>query len=192
MLFFRLSQGSFDLLLDGHFRFTSDGECGMTHYRRFVVSRVATVRGRQVDGEATVVAEAFEAAMLPFLLGELATGSDAWVGATSHGGVRCCGQVAAQFYWCRGRGRLPVLTRGCGLLTLVFPVTSVTPQSVDLELLECVGAIQLQELVIDALSKFLIELTIKRHIIPPCVGCVFGELNHVFVDMLMVVHLECM
>ena len=48
------------------------------------MSRVAAVRGRQVHGEATVVAEAFEAAMLPFLLSEVAIHSDAWVGSTGH------------------------------------------------------------------------------------------------------------
>src|SRR5882724_6961109 len=87
--------------------------------------------------------------------------------------------------------RLPVPTSGCGLLTLAFPVTSVTSQSVDLELLEHLGVIQRQELVLDALSQSAIELTIKSRIVPPCVGRVFGELNHVLVDMLMVVHLEC-
>src|SRR5882724_10268932 len=79
----------------------------------------------------------------------------------------------------------------CGLLALVFPVMSVASQSVDLELLEHLGVIQRQELVLDALSKSSIELTIKSRIIPPCVGRMFRELNHVFVDMLMVVHLEC-
>jgi len=68
---------------------------------------------------------------------------------------------------------------------------SVTSQSVDLELLERLGAIQQQELVLDVLSKSWIELTIKSHIIPPCVGRMFGEPNHVLVDMLMVIHLEC-
>jgi len=45
-------------------------------------------------------------------------------------------------------------------LALAFPVMSVTLQGSDLELLECLGLVQLQELVIDALSKSLIELTI--------------------------------
>src|SRR5882724_1138722 len=89
-------------------------------------------------------------------------------------------------------GLLPVPTRGCGLLALEFPVTSVASQSVNLELLEHLGAIQPQELVLDVLSKSLIELTIKCCIIPPCVGHMFRELNHVLVDMLAVVHLECM
>jgi len=68
--------------------FASDSECGATRNRKFGVSRVAAVRGRQVDGEATVVAEAFEVATLPFLLSELAICSDAWVGLT---GRRCIG-----------------------------------------------------------------------------------------------------
>jgi len=35
------------------------------------------LRGRQVDGEATVIAEAFEVVALPFLLGELSICPDA-------------------------------------------------------------------------------------------------------------------
>jgi len=77
-----------DFLLDGRFRFTRDGECGTTHYRRLGVSRVATVGGGQVDGQATVVGEALEAAAFPFLLSELAICSNAWVGLTGRGGVR--------------------------------------------------------------------------------------------------------
>ena len=95
MLVFQLSRGSLTFLLNGHFRFTSDGECGATCYRRFGVSRVATVRGQKINGEATVVAEAFEAATLPFFLGELAIFPNAWVGLTGHRGVGCCGRVAA-------------------------------------------------------------------------------------------------
>jgi len=66
----------------------------------------------------------------------------------------CC-----PIFWCRGRGGLPVLTRGCGLLALVFPVTSVTLQGSNLELLEHLGLIQQQELILDALSKSPVELT---------------------------------
>jgi len=54
VLVFGLSRKVFDLLLDGSPRFTRDGECGTTRYRRLGVSRVATVGRRQVDGEATV------------------------------------------------------------------------------------------------------------------------------------------
>ena len=52
------------------------------------MSRVATVRGRQVDGEAAVISEALEAVVFSFLLSELAISSDAWVGPTGHRGVR--------------------------------------------------------------------------------------------------------
>ena len=142
MLVFRLSRGSLNNILDGHFSFTSDGEGGMTCYRRFGVLRVATVGGRQVDGEATVIAEAFEVAVLPFLLGRLAICPNAQNGVTGHGGIGCCSNVVAQFSWCRGRGSLPVTTRGCGLLSLAFPVTSVALQGGDLELLEHLGSIQ--------------------------------------------------
>ena len=95
MLVFRLGRGSLDFLLDGHFRFISDGECGVTHYRRFGVSGVVTVRGRQVDGDATVIAEALEAAALPFLLSKLAICPNARVGATGHGCIGRHGWVAA-------------------------------------------------------------------------------------------------
>ena len=88
MLVFRLGRRALYFLLDGHLRFTHDGERGATRYRRFGVSRVATVGGRQVDGEAAVVAEALEAVVFPFLLGELAVCSDAWVGSTGRGGIR--------------------------------------------------------------------------------------------------------
>jgi len=55
---------------------------------------------------------------------------------------------------------------GVVFLTLVFPVTSVTLQGGDLELLERLGSIQQQELILDALSESPIELTIESHIIP--------------------------
>ena len=63
MLVFRLGRKVFDSLLDGSPRFTHDGERGATCYRRFGVLRVATVRGGQVNGEATVVAEALKVAV---------------------------------------------------------------------------------------------------------------------------------
>ena len=88
MLVFRLSQRALDFLLDGRFRFICDGECGATHYRRLGVSRVATVRGRQVDGDAAVIAEAFEVAALPFFWSELAIHPNSWVGATGCGCIR--------------------------------------------------------------------------------------------------------
>src|SRR5882724_5458909 len=121
---------------------------------------VATVGGRRVDGDATVVAEALEVAAFLFLLSELAIHPNAWVGATGRGCIGRCGRVAARFYWRGGRGSLHVPTRGCGLLALAFPVMSVTLQGGDLELLERLGSVQRQELVIDALGKSPIELTI--------------------------------
>src|SRR5882724_4845855 len=96
MLIFQLSWGSLNNLLNGHFRFTCDGKGGMTHYRKFGVSRVATVGGRNVNGDAAVIAEAIEVAVLPFLLGKLAICPDAWVDMTGHGGIGCCSQVVAQ------------------------------------------------------------------------------------------------
>ena len=58
----------------------------MTHCSRFGVLGVATVGGRQVNGEATVIAEAFEEAVLPLFLGECTICPKARVGAT---GCRC-------------------------------------------------------------------------------------------------------
>src|SRR5882724_797096 len=43
--------------------------------------------------------------------------------------------------WHSSEGGLPSLTRGCSLLTLAFPVASVTPQGVSPELLEHLGAV---------------------------------------------------
>ena len=87
VLVFRFGQRALDFL-DGRFRFTRDGECGATCYRRLGVSRVATVGGGQVNGQATIVAEALEVAAFLFLLSELAICSNAWVGPTGRGGVR--------------------------------------------------------------------------------------------------------
>ena len=106
------------------------------------MSGILTVRGRQVNGQDAVIAEAFEVAVLPFLLGELAVHPNTRVCVTCHSYIRQCGWVVTQFCWCRGGGRLPVLTRGCGLLTLAFPVASVALQGVSLELLEHLGVIQ--------------------------------------------------
>src|SRR5882724_9393938 len=156
----RLGWGSLDNLLNGRLHFTCNSAGSTTHRGRFWMPRVATVGGRRVNGDATVVAEALEVAAFPFLLCELAICPNAWVGAAGRGCIGRCGQVAAHFYWRSGRGSLPVPTRGCGLLTLAFPVTSVALQGGDLELLECLGSVQRQELVFDALSKSPIELTI--------------------------------
>ena len=47
-----------------------------------------TVRGRQVNGEAAVIAEAFEMAALPFFLGELTICPKARVSVTGGGCIR--------------------------------------------------------------------------------------------------------
>jgi len=44
------------------------GEGGTTSCRRFRVLGILTVEGRQVDCQATIIAEAFEVMVLPFLL----------------------------------------------------------------------------------------------------------------------------
>jgi len=49
---------------------------------------VATVGGRRVDSDATVITQAFEVAALLFLLHELGIHPDAWVGVTGHGCIR--------------------------------------------------------------------------------------------------------
>ena len=94
MLVFQLGWGYLNNLLDGHLRFTHDGEGGMTSCRGFMVSGIPTVRGRQVDGQATIVAEAFVVA-LPFLLGELAICPNPRVGVTCHRCIRRCSWVVA-------------------------------------------------------------------------------------------------
>ena len=83
MLVFQLSQGCLNILLDVCLRFTHDGEGGVTSHGRFRVSSILTVGGRQVNGQAAVIAEAIEAVMLSFLLGELAIHPDTRVDATS-------------------------------------------------------------------------------------------------------------
>src|SRR5882724_2079297 len=95
-LVFQLGRGSLDNLLNGHFRFSCNSEGSATHRGRFWMPRVVTVGGRGVDGDATVVAEALEAAAFPFLC-ELAICPNAWVGAAGCGCIRRCGQVASRF-----------------------------------------------------------------------------------------------
>ena len=87
-LVFQLSWGYLNNRIKGHLGFTHDGEGGVTCHRRFRVSGILKVGGRQVDGQATIIAEAFEAVVLPFLLGELAVFPISRVGATCR---RCIG-----------------------------------------------------------------------------------------------------
>src|SRR5882724_6017381 len=84
VLVFRLSWGSLNNLLYGCLWFTCNSEGSTTHGGGFGMSRVATVRGRQVDGDAAIVTEGLEVAALLFLLGELAIHPNAWVSATGH------------------------------------------------------------------------------------------------------------
>ena len=114
----------------------------MTSSRRFGVLSIATVGGRQVSSQAAVITEAFEVVTLPFGFSELPICPDTRVGATGFWCVSRCSWVVALFCWCRGKGRLPIPTRGCSLLTLAFPLAGVTPQGISLELLECLGVVQ--------------------------------------------------
>ena len=83
VLVFQLGWWPFDYLLNGHLRFTHDGEGGATSGRRFGVSSIATVRGRQFDSQAAVITQAFEVAMLPFSFSELPVCPNTRVGVTS-------------------------------------------------------------------------------------------------------------
>ena len=87
VLVFQLGWGSLHELLNSRLWFTCDSEGSTTCRSRFGVSGVVTVGCRQVDGDATVIAEAFEAAALLFFLSELAICPNAWVGVTGHGCV---------------------------------------------------------------------------------------------------------
>src|SRR5882724_5075908 len=78
MLVFRLGWGSLNDLPDSHLWFTCDGEGSATRHGMFGMSGVVTVGGRQVDSDATVITQAFEAAVLPFLLREFAICPNAW------------------------------------------------------------------------------------------------------------------
>ena len=49
---------------------------------------------------------------------------------------------------------------------LPFPVIVVTFQSVDLELLKCLGSFEIEKLILDPFSKAPVEFTIKCNIIP--------------------------
>src|SRR5882724_1665232 len=95
VLVFQLSQWFLDYLLNGHLRFTHDGEGGATSGRRFGVSSIATVRGRQFDSQAAVITEAFEVAMLPFSFSELPVCPNTRVGVTSFWCISRCSQVVA-------------------------------------------------------------------------------------------------
>src|SRR5882672_10315091 len=117
--------------------------------------RISTVQGDHIDGEGTIVAESLDVSPFVFHFCELAIGPKlatsvalSWLRGVSwgSGGHKCFG-------WDGGKGRLPILTSGGALLTLVFPVAGVTPQGIGFELLECCGTFQQHELVLDVLSE---------------------------------------
>src|SRR5882672_10257463 len=155
--------------------------------------RIVTVQGSHIDGEGTIVAESLDVSLFAFHFCELAIGSElaTHVAFSLLRGVGHCSSGTRCFGGSGSKGRLPIPTSGSALLTLAFPVTGVTPQGISFKLLECCGAFQRHKLILDALSKSSIELTIESRIIPTHVCCMFGKLNHVFVHMLVVLHFEC-
>ena len=60
---------------------------------------------------------------------------------------------------------------------LPFPVSVVTLEGIDLELLKVSGLFQIEELVLDPFSKTTIKFTVKGNIIPSSIRGVLGELN---------------
>jgi len=135
MLVLQLSWWPLNYLLDSCLGFTHDGEGGTTSGRGFGMSGITTLSGRQVNGQGKIVAEAFEAVTLLFHFGEFSVCTDTSNGSTWFWHIgRHCWRVA-QFCWCGSEGGLPSLTRWCSLLTLAFPVVSVTLQGISLELL---------------------------------------------------------
>ena len=75
---------------------------------------------------------------------------------------------------------------------LPLPVSIVTLEGVNLELLEHLGSFQLKELVLDSFSKTTIEFTIKCNVVPPSIGGMLGEFNQIFVDVVVFLHFEGM
>ena len=73
---------------------------------------------------------------------------------------------------------------------LPFPVSVVTFKSVDLELLEGLGSFQIEELVLDSFSKAMIRFTVKCNVVPSGIGSVLGELNQIFIDVVVLLHFE--
>ena len=73
---------------------------------------------------------------------------------------------------------------------LSLPVSIIALEGVNLELLECSGSFQIQELVLDPFSKTMIEFTVKCYIVPPSIGGVLGEFNQIFVDVVVFLHFE--
>ena len=73
---------------------------------------------------------------------------------------------------------------------LPLPVSIIALEGVNLELLECSGSFQIQELVLDPFCKTTIEFTVKCYVVPPSIGGVLGEFNQIFVDVVVFLHFE--
>ena len=73
---------------------------------------------------------------------------------------------------------------------LPLPVSIVTLEGVNLELLKCSGSFQIKELVLDSFSKTTIEFTVKCNVVPRSIGGVLGEFNQIFVDVVVFLHFE--
>ena len=73
---------------------------------------------------------------------------------------------------------------------LSLPVAVVALLSINLELLECSGAIEIEELVLDPFSKPPIEFTIECNIVPTSVSGVLQELNHILIDVMILLHFK--
>ena len=53
---------------------------------------------------------------------------------------------------------------------LPFPVTVVTFEGVNLELLKSSGSFQIEELVFDSFSQPTVKFTTKCNVVPPSIG----------------------
>ena len=80
--------------------------------------------------------------------------------------------------------------QGWQFFVLSFPVAVVALESIDLELLKCSRAIEIEELVLDPFSKPLIEFTVERNIVPTSVSSVLQELNHILINVMILRHFK--
>jgi len=73
---------------------------------------------------------------------------------------------------------------------LPFPIPVVTFQGVDLELFKHSGLFQIEELVLDSFRETSIEFPIQCNVIPPSVGGMLREFNHILIDMMVFLHFK--
>ena len=73
---------------------------------------------------------------------------------------------------------------------LPFPVSVVAFEGIYLELLKGSGSFQIEELVLDSFSKTTMKFAIQCNIVPPSIGSVLGEFNQIFIDAVVLLHLE--